>query len=528
VSAAALVSQTNCPGTTVVFSTVASGTGPFSYAWFKGNTALGETGSSLTLNSVSAENVGVYSVVVSGACGSVTNSANLSVNTPVSATALVSQTNCPGTTVVFSTVASGTGPFSYAWFKGNTALDETGSSLTLNSVSAENAGIYSIIVNGACGSVTNTAILSVNETTTASPLANLVRNPGETAVFSTTVSGTGPFTYAWKKNGEWIGGETQNSLILTNVGAGDEATYTVEVSGACTSTNYSASLHINVAPTVSISNPTNGAVFAFPASFALTANAQDLDGTVTNVEFFRDDILLGQTTDGNPYVLSLTNLVPGTYTFTAKATDNGGLSSTSAPVSITVIDQLPLVLQGALKFNPQTGLYEQKVRVSNPTVSIIDGIRLYIYGLNSSTTVYNATGSTNGVPYVQSLTAIPAGGYLDLVIEYHLTTSGTPNPTLVAVIVPANNGGNTTVLGLGVNINRSLMKPDGTFLLEFATQVGGKYFIQYSSDLKTWKTVDAPVDGTGTKVIWLDNGQPKTESLPSAAAMRFYRVIVTP
>ncbi|MGN6555588.1 MAG: hypothetical protein ACTHLW_17920, partial [Verrucomicrobiota bacterium] len=205
VSATALISQTNCPGTTVVFSTVASGTGPFNYAWFKGNTALGETGSSLSLNNVSAENVGVYSVVVSGACGSVTNSASLSVNTPVSATALVSQTNCPGTTVVFSTVASGTGPFNYAWFKGNTALGETGSSLTLNNVSAENVGVYSVVVSGACGSVTNSASLSVNTPVSATALISQTNCPGTTVVFSTVASGTGPFSYAWFKGNSALG-----------------------------------------------------------------------------------------------------------------------------------------------------------------------------------------------------------------------------------------------------------------------------------------------------------------------------------
>ena len=55
-----------------------------------------------------------------GLCNSVTNFATLTLNTPTTADPLVSQTNCPGTTVSFSTLAHGTGPFSYQWVKDGT------------------------------------------------------------------------------------------------------------------------------------------------------------------------------------------------------------------------------------------------------------------------------------------------------------------------------------------------------------------------------------------------------------------------
>src|ERR1700745_11454 len=41
----------------------------------------------------------------------------------------------------------------------------------------------------------------------------------------------------------------------------------------------------DVPPTVMISNPTNGSVFAAPATLTLTATASDSDGSVTNVQF---------------------------------------------------------------------------------------------------------------------------------------------------------------------------------------------------------------------------------------------------
>src|SRR5439155_8670591 len=107
-------SQTKCPGDTVTFSTSGHGTpgaSGFSFQWAKdGVSLLGQTDTSLTLSSITAESAGTYSVQVMGACNSVTNSASLTVNVPTTADALASQTNCPGDTVTFSTSAHGTAP----------------------------------------------------------------------------------------------------------------------------------------------------------------------------------------------------------------------------------------------------------------------------------------------------------------------------------------------------------------------------------------------------------------------------------
>ena len=82
---------------------------------------------------------------------------------PVSATSLEDQTGVVGDTVVFSTVASGTGPYSYVWSKDGTVIDgQTDSSLTLPNVGLGDAGTYSVIVGGAMGTVTNSATLTVN------------------------------------------------------------------------------------------------------------------------------------------------------------------------------------------------------------------------------------------------------------------------------------------------------------------------------------------------------------------------------
>src|SRR5207249_1236973 len=149
----------------------ATGTSP-SYQWYKGaNPLAGQTGNSLTLNNVSATDVGTYSVTVSGTCGnSVSGSASLTVNQNVLvSSAPVSLTNCPGTTAKFSVTATGTG-VSYQWYKGGSVLaGQNSDTLTLNNVSAADAGTYTVIVSGACGNtVTNAATLTINQSVAVS------------------------------------------------------------------------------------------------------------------------------------------------------------------------------------------------------------------------------------------------------------------------------------------------------------------------------------------------------------------------
>src|ERR1035441_9531902 len=90
----------------------------------------------------------------------------------------------------------------------------------------------------------------------------------------------------------------------------------------------------DVPPTVTITSPTNGASFTAPAIVPITATATDSDGSVTNVAFY-DGATFLDATNNTPY--SVTNtFAAGSHALTAVATDNGGLSTTSVVVSITV------------------------------------------------------------------------------------------------------------------------------------------------------------------------------------------------
>lgn len=91
----------------------------------------------------------------------------------------------------------------------------------------------------------------------------------------------------------------------------------------------------NSPPAVSITSPANGATFTAPASVTISANASDTDGSVSSVSFYNGTTLIA-TDNASPYSATWSNVAAGTYSLTARATDNGGAITTSAAVSITV------------------------------------------------------------------------------------------------------------------------------------------------------------------------------------------------
>ena len=90
----------------------------------------------------------------------------------------------------------------------------------------------------------------------------------------------------------------------------------------------------NQPPTVSIASPANGSGFTAPATVTITASASDGDGSVAQVDFFVGATLLGSDAT-SPYSFTWSNVAAGSYSLTARATDNAGAVST-ASVQITV------------------------------------------------------------------------------------------------------------------------------------------------------------------------------------------------
>jgi len=94
--------------------------------------------------------------------------------------------------------------------------------------------------------------------------------------------------------------------------------------------------YTNPPPFVSLAGPTSGAIYTASASVTLSAQAEGGFNSISTVNFFSNGVFLGAATN-LPYTVTTTGLAPNNYALTAVAVDGSGLSSTSAPVNITVV-----------------------------------------------------------------------------------------------------------------------------------------------------------------------------------------------
>jgi pectate lyase len=105
--------------------------------------------------------------------------------------------------------------------------------------------------------------------------------------------------------------------------------------------------YVNQSPVVVLTSPVDGSSALALSALELKATADDSDGLVASVEFYLGSTLLGSST-GAPYQFTVGSVAPGSYSFTAKVTDNLGASTVSAPVSVTVTKIPTSVWLGAL------------------------------------------------------------------------------------------------------------------------------------------------------------------------------------
>jgi hypothetical protein len=221
-------------GGTILLEVTASGTQPFTFAWFKNGSLLsGATNASLAIASATTNHSGSYQARVSNAA-----------NTAMSAPATVSVTNPPkivthpkntkilkGSRLNLPVIAEGA-DLSYQWYLNGTAIsDATNSTFdTAEPIS----GSYTVMVANSVGSVTSDpASVEI-----LLPIA-ILQNPGNTNLttggqlaLSVQATGPAPLSYQWYRNNAKLNGKTSPDLLISNAAASDSGSYTVQIASA--------------------------------------------------------------------------------------------------------------------------------------------------------------------------------------------------------------------------------------------------------------------------------------------------------
>jgi hypothetical protein len=149
---------------------------------------------------------------------------------------------------------------------------------------------------------------------------------------SAGIDASAPYTGTWQ-------GLTEGIHVLTAKATDNNAMIT---------TSAPVTFNIgNAPPVVAITSPQQGAVFIVTDPVTINATSSDPDGTVATLQIYVDGIAQGAPATGTSASLSASVIYTaqaGSHQITAKATDNFGKFTVSAPVTIQVNpNQLPSV-----------------------------------------------------------------------------------------------------------------------------------------------------------------------------------------
>jgi len=202
-------------------------------------------------------------------------------------------------------------------------------------------------------------------------------------------------------------------------------------------------------------------------------------------------------------------------------------TNTVTPIGVNLF----VVGTGAL--NPQTGLFEENVTVTNIETVAVRALRLYVGGLRSGVKLYNATGTNNGVPYVEydppfNPPSVPPGSSVTFVLEFYesLPLPITNSLTVVAVLAPATAqvSGASGPSYVGFMDNR--IPGDQRFGIEFTSIPGRTYTILYGPDGNSITNIAVPsIVASANYTFWYDDGPPGTLT---KTPVRLYKVILNP
>jgi uncharacterized repeat protein (TIGR01451 family) len=180
--------------------------------------------------------------------------------------------------------------------------------------------------------------------TITAPNQNAVLAPGSATTITVTVTqsaGSNIREVEFFDGDQSIGVAPPNgpfSVTWSNIERGIH-TLSVKVTDNADVITISAPLRITATlpPTSAISAPANNASFPPDSNVTITATVQDGDGFVEKIDFYANNSLVGSTQSAGTQARFVWERVPdGIYSIVAIATDDLGISTTSAPINITV------------------------------------------------------------------------------------------------------------------------------------------------------------------------------------------------
>jgi uncharacterized protein (DUF2141 family) len=216
-------------------------------------------------------------------------------------------------------------------------------------------------------------------------------------------------------------------------------------------------------PTVNITIPASGTLFAAPANVNFAANASVSSGTVTNLQFFTNGISFNSVLSA-PFSVTASNLAAGAYALTAVATA-AGISATSTVVNITV-DAPPTVnitnlLNNATFSAPANVTIRASASDSDGTVTNVQ----FLVGANVLTNVSTApfSGTTNN---------LAAGNYTISAIASDNNGVKNTNSISIKVVTP-----------VVVTLGNPALSSSTNFQFSYPASIGLSYVIQRSASL---------------------------------------------
>jgi RHS repeat-associated protein len=189
---------------------------------------------------------------------------------------------------------------------------------------------------------------------------------------------------------------------------------------------------INDAPVTVLTAPAEGAVYNIGAAVPVTATASDIDGTVTRVEFYVDDQLIGTDTEA-PFTATWTAAQPGVHIFVARAFDDSTPAGVGESAAVSVIVNAPPTVALTLPGNGASFVEGTPINFA-ATASDSDGTVLKVEYYDSTTKI----GESTTAPYVAVWNDATVGPHVLTAVAFDDEGAAGTSQIIHVTVTPAN------------------------------------------------------------------------------------------